>query len=172
MTLHQHETLDDTIDRLAAAMTAVPADDRFVTRLASRLDESSDGGGSWRLAIGLGVTAAAAIALAMSMTVDREPIQQPSLLVAETRFSLTPRAGVVTPVTPHVASVTAVSAGSAVTDLPPVPAIPALSSLPQLAVGDLELQSLNVAPVELDLLEVANLAVVEIDGAINPSPRD
>ena len=167
-TMKQYETLDEAIDRLAAAMTVVPADEYFSTRLAARLDDSTNAAWPWSsYAFGRAVLAVAvvsALALAIRISVAPEPVAPRPLLTAQNISLVAPRAGAVMAMVPHVPSATF---ESAVARLEPAPTIPALPTPAQIDLGTLELQSLNIAPVELDLLELANLAVGEIGGAID-----
>lgn len=167
------ETLDDTVDRIAAALTAVPPDPGFSQRLRPKLDGSSRLG--W-----MAVSAAAAvIALAILATLGRrEPalVRATAPLVAVSEKPATiPSMRVASPrVEPARRIATAARAPVVTTAGPaehgrgePVAAIPALAVPDELDVGHLILPPLVIDAVALESLGTDTIAVPAL-GAADP----
>jgi hypothetical protein len=171
------ETLDETIDRVAAALTAVPADPGFGARLAARLDASARGSWTWTVA----AAGAAAIALAMAIVrLDPSvaPIQQ-----ARAIGSATPFAEAVAAVAPVPASTSTASTATAAPAMArvrttvraaseaPAMSVPAIAALPDvetIGVDVLTLRDLQLAPVDVTQLDIATLEIPQIGVAEDP----
>lgn len=182
MTHQPHETLDESIDRVAASLTAVPADPAFSTRLGARLAQPS----SQRASL-LFVVSAVAVALVAAVVTGVFSRPEPTVESG----SVVPRdvrrpenAAVVVerdafgrdnpiesgqeggmPMQPPTAS--SRRPESATTERV-TPMIAALPTLELLSVDTLMLETLAIAPVEVDLLDVATLEVPEIEGSSDP----
>jgi len=165
------ETLDESLDRVATAMTAVPVDATFVTRLQQRLDHPR------RFSLGvhtIGVAAAAAaIVLAAFVVQDsgRAPIRQTQSHSATSRIEPvapavvnSPPPGVGVPAPSPVAMRYATSDPA---NLSP-PAIPALATPADLALGHLQVEPLIVAPVDMATLEIAELSIADLGATDEP----
>ena len=168
------ETLDETIDRVAAALTAVPADSGFSARLAPRLEGRARGSTSWLVA----AAAAAAIVLAMLLVKPEpstvRPVQQanaPQRTVVETastgaaRETTSPETAAPVTATPVLAKA---SQDEEHAPIERAPAIAALGPLETLAVDDLTLHELTIAPVDVMHLDIETLAVPEIGTIDDP----
>jgi len=174
MTRHREE-LDDTIDRVAAAITYVPADPTLAGRIAERIGHGSDVF-AWRglLAGAVGV-AAVAIVVALITNARQQSIEAPLVTTAPAE-----RAPVVakapTLVAPTESGVDAAQPPQRVRATPSpdaaiarvTPQIPALSSPAPLDVADLATDALTIAPVELAPLDLASLAVDELADRDDP----
>jgi hypothetical protein len=181
---HATETLDDAIDRVAAAMTAVPHDERFAARLAGRLDRPRAFGLSPLMLAG-GAVAAVAVALAVGLSVTRPaPVAPAATRDAIAASTSTPAPAARTTAAPPAAAATidAPVSVSRVARAPrrapaPVvtrdlerstPAIPGLAGPAEIAFDRLNLDALAVDPVEVEALDLASLAVAGLDGPFEP----
>jgi hypothetical protein len=171
------ETLDETIDRVAATLTAVPADPGFGDRLAARLEPAPRG---WRTTWLVVSAAAAVVLLALIVGARREgpsplpqvaavhdvPAQKPppelSHAAASVADSGTAGAFAETQRLPQLDAVEAPAA--------PPSAIAALPAPHTIAVETLALQALDVAPVDIGQIDVASLEIREID--VNEEPKE
>jgi hypothetical protein len=168
----QREEIDDTIDRVAAAITFVPADPAFAARIAERLgSEPALAGLAWpRLAAGIAVVAlvVAAIAVSREKPAERLVGTVPPATVDASPPGVEP-AQADPPVAPSNVNTRArpalrgAPASRAADDVSGVPQIAALNLPEPLDVADLPTDSLTIAPVELAPLELASLAVAELD---------
>lgn len=169
------ETLDETVDRVAAALTIVPADPSFSERLRPKLDGQS------RLTWMAVATSAAVAAIAIGTTLGvREqasmPVNRPIAAAVQT-----PAAWIAAPSVPSPRVGTAVHitraerAGGAIGVAAGVAhaqhgsdestaAIPALAGPDELAVDHLILAPLVIEPVALESLEMDTIAVSGIGG--------
>ena len=160
------ETLDDAIDRVAAALTAVPADDGCAARVTARLDA----GNGWRmpwfgLVAGAAVAAAAIAFVVLPASTPRSRMPQPAAPAASSQPSSAPAvaanaADSSTPASPATADRVAIA--RVLEPLPP--SIDALPHPEELSVAGLPLDPLTITPVELERLDVADLGVTELDG--------
>jgi len=165
------ETLDETVDRVAAALTVVPADPSFSQRLRPRL------GGSAHL-VWMAVaasTAVVAIAIATTLRVREPalvPLHRPIAAVAGTPPPIAP-ADVASPgvaptgqvavaARPRVAVRVAHAEHSSDES---TAAMPALTAPDELAVDRLILPPLVIEPVALDSIGMDTIAVADIGGA-------
>ena len=164
------ETLDETIDRVAAAITAVPADPGFSARLAPRLEGRTRGSSMWLVA----AAAAAAIVLAVLLVKPERstvtPVQQanapqPPQLVVETASADAARKTTAVTATPVRAEA---SPGEGYAPIERTPAIAALGPVETLTVDDLTLHELHIAPVDVVHLDIETLDVPEIGTTDDP----
>ena len=166
------ETLDETIDRVAATLTAVPADPGFTQRLAPRLTRERPG---WNHTWLVGAAAAAVIFVALLVNNGRDAsVNAPLGVVAENA----PAAPLVQGTTASVieeptveqttASVDPAPAVVEVNEPAPPPAIAALAAPEGIGVETLQLEALAVMPVEIGEIDIASLEVREIDGFEDP----
>jgi hypothetical protein len=178
------ETVDETIDRIAAAMTAVPSDPGFAVRLDARLDAEPS-----RTALGLGTArgkalhaiAAAAAAIVVAVITRGVLLEHPAplpgrpdMLVAAVDWPDVPLSTeLVAPVAPASSSRTTRPRRRPDPDRfePTVPQIAALAAPEALNVDDLSFTSLTIAPVELGHLDLANLEVRQLEAAGDPKEQ-
>ena len=165
------ETLDEMIDRVAAAITAVPADPGFSARLAPRLAAPARSAPAWMIA------AAAMTAIVLGVLLATPERSTPRLV----------EQAVITPEPPPLArSVPAASTTAAAAvgnDAPartaaapepvlapgaPAPAIAALGPVDTLHIEHLRLHELHIAPVDVAHLEIETLDVPEIGTTDEP----
>ena len=168
------ETLDETIDRVAAAITAVPADPGFSSRLAPRLERPARGVSMWMV----GAAAAAAIVLA-AWLVRPEPSTIGSPQQANATQPAAPATGPApsgsTAAAPAPAMIAraprlAPAAAEETTGAPiaPASAIAALDPIETLTVDDLTLHQIQIAPVDIAHLDIETLDVPQIDTTDEP----
>jgi hypothetical protein len=171
------QDLDDTIDRVASALTAVTADDTLAARVVSQLDQR-------RLRFSLlvwAVPTAAAVAIlavtaGMLMRSQVEDASDSSLIVGVLPArELTVRSVLAAPsvATDHGATV-AHRPGAASFDLigadePTIPQITALNEPRGLVVGELPADALVIAPVDIELLALPDLRV---DAIAEDNPKE
>lgn len=170
------ETLDETIDRVAATLTAVPADPGFTERLASRLTGRSHAWpNSWLLA---GAAAAAALVIAVLASSGRNAgMHTPQDTIAA---SAPAAPALVEHLAAPVAEAPPIEQTSAPVDRAPAvvesedgdlarpPAIAALAAPDGIGVATLQLEALYVTPVDIGQIDIASLEVREIDGFEEP----
>jgi hypothetical protein len=178
MTRHREE-LDDTIDRVAAAITFVPADPALARRIAARIDHTSDVL-AWRgLLAGAVDVAAVAIVVALVTSARQASIETPLVTTAPAERApvLANAAPAVTPtVAPTESHAEVVRPQQAVRPEPrriaeaavDAPQIPALPLPALLDMTDLPTDALTIAPVDLTPLDLANLTVAELDDRNEP----
>lgn len=169
MTRHREE-IDDIIDRVAAAITFVPADPAFAARIIDRLDDGKAAGVAWpRWAA---ATALLAIVIAGAIAISRDDAPQ------EVLVSAPPVERPASRVVPQPAPPAVTARGDADAPrqarrvpLPPrssevigVPQIAALPSPEALDLSNLSTDLLTIAPVDVAPLDLANLAVAELVG--------
>jgi hypothetical protein len=151
-----HETLDERIDRVAAALTAVPADPGFGDRLAPRLaGQGREGGNRW-LFTAAAATAVVVLALVVNDRRDQggtapQAPQGASAIASGPTFAPAP-----------------VDAAPAVADVERPPVIAALAAPDGIGVDTLQLEALHITPVDVEQIDIASLEVREIDGFEEP----
>jgi hypothetical protein len=167
MTRHHQESLDETIDRVAAHLTMVPADPALAVRIADRLETKAVV--AWpRFALAGAVVAAVAIL---------------AVIVSNVRREEAPPAGEATPSVTRTTLAVADTASAAAGEpfvrrrrapapthepLPEMPQIDALASPVLLAIDTLPTDMLTIDPADLAPLGMADLSVAEIDGRDSP----
>jgi hypothetical protein len=174
MTHHQEESLDETIDRVAAHLTMVPADPALASRIADRLETKALGWPRFALA------AAAVIGMAILAVVVSNTVRHvPAVDVARATSSApAPRVEPQFAVPATAESTTVIASQRVVRQrraplpthdpLPELPQIDALSTPVLLAVDTLPTDTLTIEPVDLAPLGMADLSVAEIDGRDSP----
>jgi hypothetical protein len=164
-----HETLDEAIDRVAASMTMVSGDVTLSSRVRAGMANAKRSGAVWGFVVA-GSIAAAVLAIVV-MDQRGAPIASgtnaPGVTAVDPPRVLQSSRGA-EPITQPVQRELSSDSTIAVRRDAPEPSIPALALPEALNLEGLEMQSLSIAPVELDLLEVATLAVSEIDGSLDP----
>jgi hypothetical protein len=173
MTRHR-ESIDETIDRVAAALTMVPADSALAARIAERIDTHGSTAFAWpRLALGAAAIAVVAIVAAAVFSDQGDVAPREDVRVTE----MAPPAEEPRTTAPTVAAPVGQVTQAARARRPrsvehaPLPAIPQIDALPSpalLAVDTLPTNTLTIAPVDLEPLNLANLAVSEIDARDEP----
>lgn len=171
------ETLDETIDRVAAAITAVPTDPGFSSRLAPRLDAPARGASTWMVP----AAAAAAIVLAVFLVrPERSAVRPPQQASANLPASANqPAARTVHPAPSvravespaaiaHAPRLTPAAPEETVRPIEPTAAIAALDPVATLNVDDLTLHELHIAPVDVAHLDIATIDVPEIGTTEDP----
>jgi hypothetical protein len=175
MTPHR-ETIDDTIDRVAAELTLVAADPALPERITARLERQPRVTFGWRLAIGAAATAAAAMLAALVINAPPSPAidhartadasSVPSRAIAPAAVAL--RAPSVS-TRDRVARVAPMPrTASAIEPLPEFRQIDALPSPAMLAVDDLNTDLLSVTPVDVAPLDLADLVVGDVSARDEP----
>jgi hypothetical protein len=171
----QREELDDTIDRVAAGITYVPADPALAARIAERIGSTPDGF-TWHVFVAGAVgVATVAIGVALLMNTRQDSIETPlatmttpaerapALAKAPPAVTVTASGVGVDPVKPQHAAPRRVTEVAGV-----APQIPALALPPLLDVAALPTDTLTIAAVELAPLDVPDLAIAELDGRSEP----
>lgn len=175
-----HETLDERIDRVAAALTAVPADPGFGERLAPRLaGQGREWGNRWLFA----AAAAAVVVLALVVNDRRDqggtapPSASQSGPQSEIASSPTFAPGPVTaahaiaaeePMVEQAASTAAPAPEFIGSDVERPPAIAALATPDGIGVDTLQLEALHVTPVDVERIDIASLEIREIGALEEP----
>jgi hypothetical protein len=173
-----NERLDEVVDRVARAMTAVPADPGFSRRVSARLHPDRRAVAAWKAAAAGGVMALSAMAMfwvadgPMSVEHDRThtanrpasapgaPTLSPPAATVGTAAAATPARS--TSVDPPAF---AVSRGADVQS----PAADARADEPAaLDVAALILPPLTIADVDVTALDIATLEIVDIDSGGEP----
>jgi hypothetical protein len=168
MTRHQ-ESIDETIDRVAAALTMVPPDSALAARIAERIDTHGSIAFAWpRLALGAAAIAVVAIVAAAVFSDQGEVAPREDVRVTETAPPAEEPRTTAPTVAPPLGQVTRTARAQRPRSVEraPLPEIPQIDALPSpalLAVDTLPTNTLTIAPVDLEPLNLANLAVSEID---------
>ena len=178
MTRH-HESLDETIDRVAAHLTMVPADPALAARIADRLETKKTLGWPRFILAGAVVAGIAILAVAVSNTMRDVPAADVARVTSSAPAPRVepPQLGApATAATPE--STTVIAQGRVVRQrraplpthdpLPELRQIDALSTPVLLAVDTLPTDTLTIEPVDLAPLGMADLSVAEIDGHDSP----
>ena len=165
----QPETLDETIDRVAAALTAVPADPGFSARVAPRLDAPARGGSAWMVAAAAAAAIVLAVILARPERQAQMPVQQTAATAATApQAAAVPPVATASPATP-VASVAPLRVAAPLEEVhepaAPASAIAALAPVETMNVDDLTLHDLHIAPVAVAHLDIEELDVPQIGTA-------
>lgn len=176
MNHHHPESLDETIDRVAAHLTMVPADPGLASRIAARLDRHAPF--AWTR---LAVASAAVAAVVAAFVFLNNARQVPATDVAH-RVTAAPAAdGAV--VGQEVAAVStslpeAIAAAGGTHDrnalaaaeepLPEMPQLEALASPVTIDVALLATDTLTIDAVDLAPLELSDLAMHDIDESDSP----
>jgi hypothetical protein len=175
MTRHQ-ESIDETIDRVAARLTMVAADPALAGRIAEQLDREQSFAWS-RLVMASAAVAALVVAIVLFKNTREVAIPDIARTVAPAPSSERPAPRDQAPRAsdpPALARATLTTqrvrpaAEAAPDPLPEMPEIELLRSPVTLAVDTLSTDTLTVAPVDLAPLDVANLAVSEIGERESP----
>ena len=176
-----HETLDERIDRVAAALTAVPADPGFGERLAPRLaGQGREWGNRWLFAAAA-ATAVVVLALVVSDRRDQSGTAPQSAsqsgpqseiasspILAPGPVTAAPAVAAEEPMVEQVASAAAPAPEFIGSDVERPPAIAALATPDGIGVDTLQLEALHVTPVDVGQIDIASLEVREIDGFEEP----
>jgi hypothetical protein len=165
-----NERLDETIDRVAQTMTAVPADPAFSARLSRRLQRRTGNVTSWVLA-----ASAAAAVLVTTVVVSRPVADQPESIAAVARHDG------LAPVAPEAATALTAPAAPVALAAPATPAAPAAPApeaptgaediVPALRVAALTLEPLTLADVDVVPLDVTRLEIIDIDSSEPKEPK-
>ena len=164
------ETLDETIDRVAGEMTAVPSDAAFVARLRAEFDRPQPRSGVWTACIAFAV-----LALAIAPVLFRSRGAVPSAMPA-------PAVASVPPVESRPAIAATMPAPSGTGRAMPgarVPAridraanglatIPALPTPADLDLAHLELEPLDIAPADVSSLELPDISIAGLGSTGDP----
>jgi hypothetical protein len=172
--MRRREELDETIDRVAAAITFVPADPALAGRVADRI-RSAQNAFEWRLLLaGAAGVAAVVIGIAVMTNDRRQPIEPPLVMkpspselapVAEARPPAPPEPRV----DPAPLGRTTPSAPTRLAEAAPsVPQIAALDAPALLDVPDLPTSALTIAPAEIAPLDLASLAIADLGDHNDP----
>jgi len=170
------ETLDETLDRVANEITAVPPDVAFVARLRPQLDESVGQPFGWRTL----VAATCVVALAVAANLVRHngagtrraseappAVVRPLPLEAERAVD----ANVARAKGHEEPSIGSATAGRAHVRMEhPVAesAIPALTVPPTIDLAHLQLDPLVVDPVDFSRIEIADISVTGLGASEEP----
>jgi hypothetical protein len=171
----RRETLDETIDRVAASLTAVPADPAFAARLRARWADREQRG-TWRVAGACAAVALLAMAIALpwvprppaprlSSATPRPPgrIASPESTKVAVDAPETPPLGAAKP------SSTIVIAEARADDRPSIEIVAALAHPESLRLSDIAPEDISLTAVQLEpLLEIASLDVPQIGAAAEP----
>jgi hypothetical protein len=173
-----HETLDERIDRVAAALTAVPADPGFGDRLAPRLaGQGREGGNRW-LFTAAAATAVVVLALVVNDRRDQggtapQAPQGASAIASGPTFApapvdAAPAVAAEEPLVEQAVSAAAPAPEFIGSDVERPPAIAALAAPDGIGVDTLQLEALHITPVDVEQIDIASLEVREIDGFEEP----
>jgi hypothetical protein len=164
-----NERLDETIDRVAQAMTAVPADPAFGARLSRRLQRRTGNVTSWVLA-----ASAAAAVLVATLVLSRPVADQPATVVRHDALASAAPAASASARAELLASYGETSPKRPA-DREGGPAAPAAAAptgvediVPALRVAALTLEPLTLADVDISPLDVAGLEIADIDSGAEP----
>ena len=163
------ETLDEAIDRVAASLTAVPADPSFAMRLQSRMQARP----RIELNVLAGTLAAAALAVFVlvmwrtsdvsKIEIDRTaavlPATPPPVAIASPPVTSPAASRVTAQATENVTA-----SASQIADVS-APMIAPLPTPQLLAVEALRVDPLTVAPVEVEALKLTDLTLAPIDAS-------
>ena len=158
------ETLDEAIDRVASALTAVPPDPGFARRLETRLEARSSGLPLWIGASAIATVIVAAVAISLNWQPRAPSIEDRSrpAAVASSSGPAVSSAAIVIPAVAAERRADASGRPRAEVIEPFVPAIAALSTPELLNVDALAFESLTIAPVEFGELDLASLEVRDL----------
>jgi hypothetical protein len=171
---HHNESVDETIDRVAAQLTMVPADAALAARVAGQRGVETANPFRWqRLAFGAAAVTAVAI---VALLVPREPRNHTPADIARAPSAVVrteaPRAAVAAEAAPAAVtpllSVNRRRRSASPPPLPEMPQIEALSSPVLLTVETLTKDTLTVTPVDLAPLDLSGLTVAPIDERDQP----
>lgn len=175
MTRH-HEELDEVIDRIAAAVTFVPADPALAARVAEGARVKTATVFRWP-GPAAAVAAIVLVVIASSLWRQKSAEQMAEQVIATTPIGVE-AFPVIEPAPTAAANPSRVRASTPVRGVlrsaegdrpePGVPQIEALSSPAPLSVRELPTDSLTIAPVDLAPLDLASLALAEIDSRDDP----
>ena len=164
------ERLDETIDRVAAMLTAVPADPGFTERLAPRLVDRGHGSRTGWLMTAAAAAAAIVIAIVFSNGRDERASAPQEAMVtgSPTAPALVERGTAATAQVPTVEPPSAprdqAVARSEDLEEPRPPSIAALPAPDGIGVDTLHLEALAVMPVDVGEIDLASLEVRQIGG--------
>jgi hypothetical protein len=175
---HHHESLDEAIDRVAAQLTMVPADPSLAGRIAERLDTHSSFG--WpRLALASAAVVATGIAIVLFNDGREMPasdaarvataVNAPGVSAALREVPSNNVPSAVAAVAQTTARMRARRAAAAAEEpLPEMRQLDSLASPVTIDVAMLPTDTLSIAPVDFAFLDVADLAVRDIDERDSP----
>ena len=172
---HHRESIDETIDRVAARLTMAPADPDLAGRIAQQLDREAPFAWS-RLAIASAAVAAVVVTVVFFNNAPEVPSADIARSAPPAPSSAVAAPPAVAPDTDTIslssAAIARRSAGAkAALAHEPLPEMPQIESLPSpatLAVEMLSTDTLTIEPVDLAPLDVADLAVRGIDERDSP----
>ena len=168
MTHHLRETVDETIDRVAAGLTMVPADPAAARRIAAQVNE--DVRFAWpRFVVATAVVGAVVV---LAVVLRKNEREAPPIFVARSDVSAPaselPRPTVAPQsITTDVRRMTRKRAAVVEETLPEIPQIDALPSPPPIGVDDLSTSTLTIEPVSVAPLDLANLVVADVGARDN-----
>jgi hypothetical protein len=175
---HHQESLDETIDRVAAHLTMVPADPALAARIADRLETRKMLGWPRVAVAGVAVAAIALLAVVVSNITREEPAVEVARATSPAPAPRIAAPQAAAPAGAAVESTTAIAPNGvarrrpapqpADDPLPELPQIDALNSPALLALDTLPTDILTIEPVDLAPLGMADLTVTEIDGRDSP----
>jgi hypothetical protein len=171
----RRETLDEAIDRIAASLTAVPADPAFAGRLRAQWAERQQPG-TWRVAAACAAVALLAMAIALpwvpgppaprlSSATPRPAgrIASPESTKVAVDPPETPRLTAAKPSSPIVIAEASADAR------PSIEIVAALAHPESLTLSDIAPEDISLAAVRLEpLLEIASLDVPQIGASAEP----
>jgi hypothetical protein len=168
-----HETLDETIDRVAASLTAVPADRGFTERLVARLDGHGRGSSNrWLFAA---AAAAAVVVLTVVVSIRREQDAKPlpgvvaaPPVMAPGQRNAPPLVGAEEPIVERTVPAVVPAPAFIDSEVEPPPAIAALAAPEGIDVDTLQLDALHVSPVDVGEIDVASIEIREIGALDEP----
>jgi len=171
------ETLDETLDRVAAEMTTTAPDAAFVMRLRPRLDAPARHGFVLKTLAAGACIMALALSGALLRTSDRDAghvasMRRPAIDRPATAPLANPSAPTET-FASRVQDVVSTNRAAAPASVSSQPAhldstIPPLSPLPDLDLAHLEFDALVVHPMDVSSLQIDGLSVTELGGAEEP----
>lgn len=161
---------DKAIERVARALTAVPPDSAFTTRLLARLDRPRTPFAVW-LAVPAAIALVVLVGIKVAPRTNDAPMQRPTAVDRDRLATSSPTSDV------QHARVASGSPTMSATHMPSrvprrsrrvvveaeVPAIAALTAPDQLHIDDLTFEPLTVSSVELGLLDLTNLEVPSLE---------
>ncbi len=171
-----NERLDEAIDRVARAMTTVPADPAFTARLTDRLSRATSYLPRWVLA-----APAAAVVLLVTFLLSRPDSGRPASIAGAGQPGNVPAVTSPRPIASaasDTSSTTARPLSSAgiqrigttrrTSATRPLEPADAEDAIPPLNVAALTLEPLTLADVEVSLLDVASLEIADIERGVEP----
>ena len=168
-----HETLDERIDRVAASLTAVPADPGFGERLAPRLAGLDREWSHRWLFTAAAAAAVVVLALVVSDRGDQRGLAPQSAVltsptIAPGQVNAAPAIAAEQPVVEQAVSAVAPAPEYIDSEVERPPAIAALAAPDGIGVDTLQLEALHVTPVDIGQIEVASLEIREIGALEEP----